>query len=88
MSKSLLFTAAAALAMAALLPVPAAVQAAGLPASPAQVSGRPAASGFDGVVEAVRQTVIAAQVPGGGAPRETGGCAAAVAGRGHRRRSN
>lgn len=64
MSKSLLFTAAVALAVAALLPVAAAVQAAGLPTTPAQVSGRSAASGYDGVVEAVRQTVIAAQVPG------------------------
>jgi RND family efflux transporter MFP subunit len=64
MSKSLLITAAAALAVAALLPLPATVRAAGLPATPAQVSGHAAASGFDGVVEAVRQTVIAAQVPG------------------------
>ena len=64
MSKSLLFTVAAALAMAGLLPRPVAVRAAGLPATPAVVSGGAAVSGFDGVVEAVRQTVIAAQVPG------------------------
>ena len=35
-----------------------------LEASPAQVATTAASSGFDGVVEAVRQTVIAAQVPG------------------------
>lgn len=38
--------------------------AAGLEAAPAQIAGTTPSSGFDGVVEAVRQTVIAAQVPG------------------------
>lgn len=64
MSKSLPFTAATTLVISLLLWWPAAVHSAGLAATPAMVSGSAAASGFDGVVEAVRQTVIAAQVPG------------------------
>ncbi|CAN5492132.1 efflux RND transporter periplasmic adaptor subunit [soil metagenome] len=35
-----------------------------LQAAPVQAAAAPAASAFDGVVEAVRQTVVAAQVPG------------------------
>ena len=38
--------------------------AADLPTAPAQAASGTAASAFDGVVEAVRQTVVAAQVPG------------------------
>lgn len=51
------------LAMALLLPV-AAVAAPDLVAAPAQASAVQGRSSFDGVVEAVRQTTIAAQVPG------------------------
>lgn len=47
-------------ALVAVLPA----QAAELSAVQVQASASAAASGFDGVVEAVRQTVIAAQVPG------------------------
>jgi membrane fusion protein, multidrug efflux system len=52
--------------LAALLAVGLAGQsvAAGLAAAPAEGSRSGETSGFDGVVEAVRQTVIAAQVPG------------------------
>lgn len=64
MFQPLRFTAAASLVLALLGALPGAVHAAGLPATPAVVSGRSEATGFDGVVEAVRQTVIAAQVPG------------------------
>ena len=64
MFQPLRFTAATSLALAFWVSLPVAVHAAGLPATPAVVSGTAAASGFDGVVEAVRQTVIAAQVPG------------------------
>lgn len=53
-----------ALALAALGSAPATAQAAGLPVAPALAASGVTASGFDGVVEAVRQTVIAAQVPG------------------------
>jgi RND family efflux transporter MFP subunit len=51
---------AAALACLPLAPA----SAAGLAAVPAQASAGRAQSAFDGVVEAVRQTVVAAQVPG------------------------
>lgn len=51
---------AAALAWTALAPA----SAAGLAAVPAQAGPGQALSAFDGVVEAVRQTVVAAQVPG------------------------
>ena len=44
--------------------MPAAAQAQALKAEPAQATASAAASAFDGVVEAVRQTVIAAQVAG------------------------
>lgn len=64
MSKPLLSIAATALAVAVLLPLPAALRAAGLPAAPAVASASASASGFDGVVEALRQTAIAAQVSG------------------------
>jgi RND family efflux transporter MFP subunit len=57
-----LLSAAAALALALAAPVLAV--AGGLAAVPAQPGASAAASGFDGVVEAVRQTVIAAQVSG------------------------
>lgn len=53
-------TLAAALALAAVQ----APQAAELPAMPAAAASGQASSAFDGVVEAVRQTVVAAQVPG------------------------
>lgn len=51
-------------AIAALLVLGAPVWAADLSAAPARASTAQNASGFDAVVEAVRQTVIAAQVPG------------------------
>jgi len=54
----------AATALALVMMLPATVRAAGLAAAPAVASAAATASGFDGVVEAVRQTVIAAQVPG------------------------
>jgi RND family efflux transporter MFP subunit len=54
----------AALAAALLCGLPAAAQTQALKAVPAQATASAAASAFDGVVEAVRQTVVAAQVPG------------------------
>ncbi len=54
----------AALAAALVWGGPAGAQAQALAALPAQVAASAAASAFDGVVEAVRQTVVAAQVPG------------------------
>lgn len=53
-----------ALAVLLALGAPAWAVAADLRAAPAQASTAANTSGFDGVVEAVRQTVIAAQVPG------------------------
>lgn len=54
-----------ALGAAALVPLPAAAAAGALPTAPVQVLGAgSAASAYDGVVEAVRQTVVAAQVAG------------------------
>lgn len=64
MSPLLRIAATSGLVLALCGGLPAALHAAGLPAAPALVSGSTAPSGFDGVVEAVRQTVIAAQVPG------------------------
>ena len=55
---------AAVLATALLFGVPGGANAQALQAAPAQAAGSAAASAFDGVVEAVRQTVVAAQVPG------------------------
>ena len=52
------------LAVALLLPLAAAAAAPDSAAAPAQASAVQGRSGFDGVVEAVRQTTIAAQVPG------------------------
>ena len=54
----------AALAAALVYGMPALAQAQPLKAAPGQASASAAATAFDGVVEAVRQTVIAAQVPG------------------------
>jgi len=55
---------AAALACALLASTPAGAQAKAFRAAPAQLAASAAASAFDGVVEAVRQTVVAAQVSG------------------------
>ena len=55
---------AAVLATALLFGVPSGTHAQALQAAPAQAAGSAAASAFDGVVVAVRQTVVAAQVPG------------------------
>ncbi len=55
---------AAALVAALLGGMPVAAHAQPLQAVPAQAAASAAASAFDGVVEAVRQTVVAAQVPG------------------------
>jgi len=54
----------AALAAALICGLPVAGHAQALKAAPAQAAASAAASAFDGVVEAVRQTVVAAQVPG------------------------
>ncbi len=54
----------AALAAALLCGLPVAAQAQALKAVPAQAAASAAVSAFDGVVEAVRQTVVAAQVQG------------------------
>ena len=54
----------AALAAALMWGMPAGAHAQALKALPAQAAASVAASAFDGVVEAVRQTVVAAQVPG------------------------
>jgi RND family efflux transporter MFP subunit len=54
----------AAMAFALTCSLPVAAQAQPLQAAPAQVASGPAVQAFDGVVEAVRQTVVAAQVPG------------------------
>ena len=54
----------AALAAALVCGVPAGARAQELEAAPAQAAASAAASAFDGVVEAVRQTVVAAQVSG------------------------
>jgi len=54
----------AALATALLWGTPGGAHAQALKALPAQAAASVAASAFDGVVEAVRQTVVAAQVPG------------------------
>jgi len=54
----------AALAAALVWGVPAGARAQALKAVPAQAAASAVASAFDGVVEAVRQTVVAAQVPG------------------------
>ncbi|MEO8805908.1 MAG: efflux RND transporter periplasmic adaptor subunit [Burkholderiaceae bacterium] len=54
----------AALAAALMCGLPVVGQAQALKAVPAQAAASTAASAFDGVVEAVRQTVVAAQVPG------------------------
>ncbi len=56
--------AAAAASVAVLALVPRAALAAELPAVAARAGGAGVATAFDGVVEAVRQTVVAAQVPG------------------------
>lgn len=53
-----------ALALALPLTLAGAVGAADMATAPAQASALQGQTGFDGVVEAVRQTVIAAQVPG------------------------
>lgn len=55
---------AATLTTIVVLATPSAVHAQALKATPAQAASGAAASAFDGVVEAVRQTVIAAQVAG------------------------
>ncbi|MEO8526678.1 MAG: biotin/lipoyl-binding protein, partial [Caldimonas sp.] len=54
----------AALAAVLVWSLAAGVRAQDLEAAPAQAAANAAASAFDGVVEAVRQTVIAAQVSG------------------------
>lgn len=51
-------------ALALALTLTGAAGAADLPTAPAQAAALQGQTGFDGVVEAVRQTVIAAQVPG------------------------
>jgi RND family efflux transporter MFP subunit len=55
---------AALLGIALAVTLASAHAAAELPSVPAQAAAAAATTGFDGVVEAVRQTVIAAQVPG------------------------